>query len=218
MGDAYDIMGKTKKRGETMERLDEQFQFILEMDKEKKITRQTYHLDAETFENDSEHAWHAALMTVLLSEYSNKKIDVLKTVTMLLIHDIVEIDAGDTYAYDEKGVQTQAEREAKAADRIYGMLPKDQGEKLLKLWQEFEAGESAEAKFAKVMDRIQPIMLNAATGGKAWKEHEVKLSQIWKRNEHTSEGSETLWDYAREHFILPYVEKGNIINDCEEEK
>ena len=201
-----------------MERLDQQFQFILEMDKEKKITRQTYHLDAETFENDSEHAWHAALMTILLSEYANEEIDVLKTVTMLLIHDIVEIDAGDTYAYDEAGISTQADRESKAAERIYGLLPSDQGDRLLELWKEFEAGKTAEAKFAKVMDRIQPIMLNAATGGKAWKEHEVKLSQIWKRNEKTPEGSAQLWDYAKEHFIFPYVEKGKITDDCNDEK
>ena len=129
-------------------RIEKQFDFIKEIDKEKFIIRQTYLSDARKKENDAEHAWHMAIMTVMLSEYANSEIDVLKTMTMLLIHDIVEIDAGDTYAYDEEAKKTQAEREMKAAKRIFGLLPEDQGEKMMNLWLEFESGETAEAKFA----------------------------------------------------------------------
>lgn len=196
-----------------MNRLEQQFQFILEIDKAKRIKRQTYCSDGMTKENDAEHGWHAALMAILLSEYANEQIDVLKTVTMLLIHDIVEIDAGDTYAYDEIGIATQAQREQQAAQRIYSLLPEEQGNYLMSLWQEFEAEKTAEAKFAKVMDRVQPIMLNAATDGKAWQEHQVQLSKILKRNEKTAEGSDVLWEYALQNFVRPNVEKGIIIND-----
>ena len=148
-------------------RIDKQFEFFREIDKEKFIGRQTYLTDAQRKENDAEHAWHMAIMTILLSEYSNEKIDVLKTVTMLLIHDLVEIDAGDTYAYDEEGKKTKRVRELAAADRIFGILPEEQGEKMRGLWDEFEAGETAEAKFAHAMDHIQPLMLNAAKIGRA---------------------------------------------------
>lgn len=196
-----------------MDRLEKQFQFIEEIDKEKFIGRQTYLTGAKRKENDAEHAWHMAIMTILLSEYANKEIDVLKTITMLLIHDIVEIDAGDTYAYDEVGKTTQREREEKAADRIFGMLPEDQAKKFRDLWEEFEARETKEAKFARAMDNVQPMMLNAKTEGKAWEEHGVHLSQILKRNEITPEGSETLWKYAYEHFLTPNIEKGRIQND-----
>ena len=137
-------------------RIEKQFDFIKEIDKEKFIIRQTYLSDARKKENDAEHAWHMAIMTVMLSEYANSEIDVLKTMTMLLIHDIVEIDTGDTYAYDEEAKKTQAEREMKAAKRIFGLLPEDQGEKMMNLWLEFESGETAEAKFAHTMDNIQP--------------------------------------------------------------
>lgn len=200
-----------------MNRLEQQFQFILEIDKAKRISRQTYCTDGVTKENDAEHGWHVALMAILLSEYANEPIDVLKTVTMLLIHDIVEIDAGDTYAYDEEGIATQAKREQQAAQRIYGLLPEEQGNHLLNLWREFEAGETAEAKFAKVMDRVQPIMLNAATDGKAWQEHQVQLRKILNRNEKTAEGSTVLWEYALQKFILPNVDSGKILHDGERE-
>ena len=200
-----------------MNRLEQQFQFILEIDKAKRISRQTYCTDGVTKENDAEHGWHAALMAILLSEYANEPIDVLKTVTMLLIHDIVEIDAGDTYAYDEEGIATQAKREQQAAQRIYGLLPEEQGNRLLNLWREFEAGETAEAKFAKAMDRVQPIMLNAATDGKAWQEHQVQLRKILNRNEKTAEGSTVLWEYALQKFILPNVDSGKILHDGERE-
>jgi len=153
-----------------MERLEQQFAFLREIDKEKMIGRQTYLTDAVRKENDAEHAWHMAIMTLLLSEYANEEIDVLRTISMLLIHDIVEIDAGDTYAYDMEAKKTQRQREERAAERIFGMLPSDQREKMRTLWEEFEACETKEAKFARSMDNIQPMMLNAATDGKAWQE------------------------------------------------
>lgn len=200
---------------ENKSRLQQQFDFIEEIDKEKLIGRQTYISDGIRKENDAEHAWHMAIMTVLLSEYSNESIDVLKTITMLLIHDIVEIDAGDTYAYDEEGKKTQREREEKAAERIFGLLPNDQKEKFMSLWEEFEAGETSEAKFAHTMDHIQPLMLNSKTDGKSWIEHSVALSSILGRNKNTKDGSKELWDYAKENFIMPNVERGRIINDVE---
>lgn len=200
-------------------RLEKQFEFFREIDKEKFIGRQTYLTDAVRKENDAEHAWHMAVMAILLSEYSNEEIDVLKTVTMLLIHDLVEIDAGDTYAYDEEGKKTKRAREEMAADRIFGLLPEDQGERLRVLWEEFESGETAEARFAHTMDHIQPLMLNAATDGKSWLEHGVRLEQVLGRNRNTAEGSRELWEYAHENFIRPNVEKGRLprIEDQEEQ-
>lgn len=197
------------------ERLEKQFAFIREIDKEKFIGRQTYLSDGERKENDAEHAWHMAVMTLLLSEYANEEIDVLRTISMILIHDIVEIDAGDTYAYDEEGKKTQREREEKAADRIFGLLPMEQGEKLRGLWEEFEARETKEAKFARAMDNFQPLLLNAATDGKAWVEHGVHVSQVLKRNERSREGSEEVWKYALDQFIRPFVEKGRLVQDVE---
>ena len=194
------------------QRLEKQFDFIREIDKEKFIQRQTYLTDGVRKENDAEHAWHMAIMTILLSEYANEKIDVLKTVTMLLLHDIVEIDAGYTYAYDEDAKKTQREREERASERIFGLLPDDQKERFQAIWEEFEAGETAEAKFARTMDNIQPVMLNAATDGKAWEEHGVCLEQIMNRNKNTAKGSEALWDYARRNFVEPNVENGKIKN------
>lgn len=195
------------------ERLRQQFAFFKEIDKEKEIFRQTYLADASRKENDAEHAWHMAIMTVLLSEYANKEIDVLKTVTMLLIHDIVEIDAGDTYAYDPEGKKTQKERERKAADRIFHLLPDDQADKMYELWEEFEAQQTPEAKFARTMDNIQPMMLNDASNGLSWDEHQVKLSQILKRNERTADGSEQIWEYAKEEFLQKNIQAGHIIED-----
>lgn len=198
------------------ERLKQQFDFCREIDKEKFVKRQTYLSDKEHKENDAEHAWHMAVMTLLLSEYANEEIDVLKTISMLLIHDLVEIDAGDTYAYDEEAKKTQKERELAAADRIFGLLPEDQGKKFRALWEEFEACETPEAKFARTMDNVQPMMLNHATDGKSWKERGVQLSQILKRNERTKEGSKELWNYSFENFIKPNVEAGRIKENAEE--
>ena len=197
---------------ETKQRLDKQFDFIREIDKEKFIGRQTYLTGATRKEDDAEHAWHMAIMTLLLSEYANKEIDVLHTISMLLIHDLVEIDAGDTYAYDAAGNATKRERELKAAKRIFHLLPEDQAEELFQLWEEFEACETPEAKFAHSMDNIQPIMLNDATGGKAWREHQVKKSQVEKRQESTRAGSETIMEVAEE-IIRRNVENGNLKNE-----
>lgn len=195
------------------ERFEKQLAFIREIDKEKMIGRQSYLTDGKTLENDAEHAWHMAIMTVLLKEYANEEIDVLKTVTMLLIHDLVEVYAGDTYAYDEEGKKTQAEREAKAADKLYGLLPEDQGEYLKNLWYEFEEQKTPEARFARTMDCFQPLILNDATDGRAWKEHGVKRSQVLKRNERVRLGSEQIWEYEKENLIEKNVRNGNIIDD-----
>lgn len=195
------------------DRLKKQFEFCLEADKEKFIGRQTYLSDGIRKENDAEHAWHMALMALILSEYANEEIDVLKTISMILIHDIVEIDAGDTYAYDVEAKKTQKEREEKAAERIFGMLPEDQQVKFRALFEEFEAAETAEARFARAMDNVQPLMLNNATGGKSWEERGVRISQILKRNEITPIGSKMLWDYTYENLIHPSLEKGKIIDD-----
>jgi len=202
---------------EKEKRFQKQLDFIKEIDKEKQIFRQTYVSDATRKENDAEHAWHMAIMAFLFSEYANEEIDVLKTIRMILIHDVVEIDAGDTYAYDEVGKQTQREREEKAANRLFGMLPEDQAKDLLALWEEFEAGETNEARFARALDNFQPMMLNDATNGIAWEEHEVAVSKILKRNERTPRGSVELWDYARENFIEKNVSLGHIIDDREQE-
>lgn len=198
---------------ETPERLKKQLDFILQADAEKEIERRTLISSGKRFENDSEHAWHMALMAILLSEYANEEIDVLKTVTMILIHDIVEIDAGDTYCYDYELGKSQREREVKAANRIYALLPDDQGKKLRALWDEFEANETPEAHFAHAMDCLQPTMLNDATNGEMWKKNGIKLSQVLKRNEYTEKGSKTLWDYQLNELILKNAEKGNLKNE-----
>ncbi len=188
-----------------IERLKQQFAFIQEIDKEKTIFRQTYLSDASRKENDAEHSWHMAVMAILLSEYSNEKIDLLKTVSMILVHDLVEIYAGDTYAYDTTGNSDKAEREMKAADKLFALLPEDQRDKFRALWDEFELGDTPEAKFAMTMDRIQPLMLNNASGGRSWKEHDVKASQVYGRNMSTAQGAELLWQYADENFIQPNI-------------
>ena len=191
------------------ERLKKQMDFLLEADKLKFITRQTYLSDGKRKENDGEHSWHLALMAVLLSEYSNKKVDLVKVITMVLIHDIVEIDAGDTYAYDAVGNQSKREREVKAADRIFNILPEDQAKKFRQLWEEFEAYETPEAKFAHVCDNVQPLMLNDATDGLAWREHDVKKSQVLQRNSRTGEGSQVMMEYINK-ILDKNVESGNL--------
>ena len=195
------------------ERLEQQMAFCLEIDKEKFIGRQTYLTGAVRRENDAEHAWHMAIMTILLSEYANEEIDVLRTVTMLLIHDLVEIDAGDTYAYDEEGKKTQKARELAAADRIFQILPPDQGKKFREIWEEFEAQNTPESRFARTMDNLQPMMLNNATDGKSWADRWIRLSQILGLNRNTDKGSESLWEYAKENFLQPNLDKGRIVED-----
>lgn len=196
-----------------MDRIDQQFEFLREIDKEKHIGRQTYLADGSRKENDAEHGWHLAVMAVLLSEYANEPLDLLHTVTMLLIHDLVEIDAGDTFAYDEEGLKTQAAREAKAARRIFGLLPEDQKAGMQALWEEFEAGVTPEARFAHAMDNIQPMMLNDASEGRSWLEHKVTLEQVMRRNVSTAKGSQRLWDYAYDTIVRSNLEKGTIIDE-----
>ncbi len=180
-----------------MERLEKQLSFLMEIDRQKEVIRQTYLSDGSRKETDAEHAWHLAMMCMVLSEYANEPIDVPRTIMMLLAHDLVEIDAGDTYAYDTEGNATKRQREEKAAERIYGMLPEEQGNTLRMLWEEFEAMETPEAKFANTMDKIQPVLLTDQAKGKSWREHQVRMSQIMERNARTHEGSEVLWDYIR---------------------
>lgn len=194
-------------------RLEQQIAFCREIDKEKFIGRQTWLTGAVRKENDAEHAWHMAVMTVLLSEYANEEIDVLRTMTMLLIHDLVEIYAGDTYAYDEEGKKTQKSREIAAADRLFQMLPEDQGKKFREIWEEFETENTPESRFARTMDNLQPMMLNAATDGKSWADRGIRLSQILGRNKNTAKGSEILWKYAKENFLQPNLDKGRIVED-----
>lgn len=195
-----------------MERLRQQMEFIVEVDKVKNIMRQTYLSDAGRKENDAEHSWHLALMAVLLKEYSNEEVDLSKVVPMVLIHDLVEIDAGDTYAYDEVGAATKAERETKAADRIFGLLPEDQKKWFRELWEEFEEYQTPEARFAHVLDNCQPLLLNDVSGGRSWAEHGVKKSQIYKRNQYTGEGSREIWEYMKE-LIDKHIDLGNVIDE-----
>lgn len=178
------------------ERLRRQIDFVTEIDKLKNIYRQTYVLGEDRKENDAEHSWHIALMAFLLAEHSNQKIDVLKVIKMLLVHDIVEIDAGDTYCYDSEGYKTKADREEKAARRIFGILPQDQSEEFYGLWREFEDGITPEAGFANVLDRVQPLILNYTKGGISWKEHDVCKSQVENRYAKTSSSSTDLTQLA----------------------
>lgn len=194
--------------------LRKQLDFSLEVDKTKDIFRQTYISSGERKENDAEHAWHMALMAYLLREYANEEVDILKVIIMILIHDLVEIDAGDTYAFDAEANLDKREREVKAADRIFNILPEDQAKEIYDLWEEFEAYETPEAKFAHTLDNFQPLMLNNSIGGVSWREHGVKLSQILKRNSKTGEGSKEIWSYMRE-VIQDNIDKGNIIDDKE---
>ena len=174
------------------DRLHQQMEFLLEADKAKEVMRQTYISSGKRKENDAEHSWHLALMGMLLNEHANEQIDILRVIKMVLIHDLVEIDAGDTYAYDIEGNDTKRRREVAAAERLFHLLPEDQEKDMWELWEEFEAGKSPEARFALALDKVQPVMLNHAAGGKSWREHGVALEQIIKRNELTPEGSRPL--------------------------
>lgn len=192
-----------------IERFQKQLAFILEADKEKSILRQTHLTGYLRRENDAEHAWHMALMVYLLQEYANTEFDVAKAMMMALIHDIVEIDAGDTYAYDEKAKKSQKEREDLAARRIFGILPEDQMQHLRGLFEEFEAGVSPEARFVRSMDNFQPLLLNNANNGRDWRSHGVCKSQVLKRQERTRPGSEEIWEYSIA-LIEENARKGNL--------
>ena len=207
------IIDQTGERGIYMdERLKKQLDFILEADKVKNIMRQTYLADGKRKENDAEHSWHLALMAFVLADYANEPVDVLKTMKMVLLHDVIEIDAGDTYAYDTEGNKTKRERELKAADRIFGLLPEAQQKEYRGLWDEFEAMETPESKFANMLDKVQPLFLNDASGGISWEEHGVKKSQVLKRDERVHEGSERIWEYAKS-LIEKNAKYGKLIDE-----
>lgn len=174
------------------DRLKKQIEFMIEIDKMKNLYRQTYVLNENRKENDAEHSWHLAILAFLLAEYSNSPVDVLKTIKMVLIHDIVEIDAGDTYCYDSEGNKSKAEREEKAAQRIFGLLPEEQQKEFYELWREFEDCSTSEAKFASVLDRLQPIVLNYSKKGISWQEHGIFKNQVEARNLKCYEGSSQL--------------------------
>ncbi|NOR90136.1 MAG: HD domain-containing protein [Anaerolineales bacterium] len=178
------------------ERFDQQIQFILEIDKLKSVIRQSYLLDGTRRENTAEHSWHIALMGLLLAEYAEQPVDLLRTMKMLLIHDIIEIDAGDTYCYDESGVMNQSSRESAAAERLFGLLPEDQMEEFRELWAEFEERSTAEAKFAATIDRLMPLLHNFHTEGRSWREHGIRVNQVSSRNEVMKEGARPLWEFA----------------------
>ncbi len=192
------------------ERLKNQLEFILEIDKEKNIFRQTHLSGHGRNENDAEHAWHMAVMAYLLQEYSNEKIDILRVIMMCLIHDVVEIDAGDTYAYDEEGLKTQKTRENAAKERIYSLLPEDQKRTLTAIFDEFEENQTAEAKFAHAMDNLQPLLLNNSNGGGDWKEHKVTSAQVYARQSRTKDGSEVLYEVT-DQIIQDNIRKGSLM-------
>lgn len=191
------------------ERLKKQMAFALEIDKEKNILRQTHLSGGGRQENDAEHAWHMALMAYLLREYANEPVDIGKVLLMCLLHDVVEIDAGDTYAYDAQGLQSQKEREDAAKERIFGLLPDDQKAELIALFDEFEAYETPEARYAHVLDNLQPIMLNDSNGGADWRARGVTRSQIYRRQSKNVLGSEKLFGVI-DGILRENIEKGNI--------
>ena len=164
------------------DRLKKQVEFMLELDKMKNLYRQTYVLHEDRKENDAEHSWHLAILAMLMAEHANKPVDAVKIIKMVLIHDVVEIDAGDTYCYDTEGCKTKADREEKAAQRIFGLLPDDQKKEFYDLWREFENSETDDARFAAVLDRVQPLLLNYTKGGISWKEHGIAKEQVMGRN------------------------------------
>lgn len=209
---AVNVMSEIQEK--KAERLKEQMKFLIEVDQVKNIFRQTYLADGKRKENDAEHSWHLALMAVLLKEHMDETADLLKVILMVLIHDLVEIDAGDTYAYDEEGADTKREREEKGAQRIFGILPEDQGKYFLRLWEEFEEYSTPEAKFAHLLDNFQPLLLNDASGGKSWVEHGVYKEQVYRRNEKIAETSETVWN-AMQKIIETNVKKGNLKESVE---
>ena len=187
--------------------LSKQVSFIQEIDKIKYIQRKTKLFNSDRCENDAEHSWHLAMMTIVLAEHSDTPIDVLKVLKMVLIHDIVEIDAGDIFMYDTQKSHTNTENERMAAIRIFGLLPTEQGDELIAIWEEFETGVTNEAKFAKSMDRFEPLLQNVSNNGGTWKEFDVDFSKVIEKKKVIKEGSSTLWKYA-ENLLNESVDKG----------
>ena len=191
------------------ERIAKQIAFALELDKEKSVFRQTHLSGHGRNENDAEHAWHMAIMAYLLKEYSNEPVDIARVMIMCLIHDVVEIDAGDTYAYDSEGLATQKAREDAAKERIFSLLPEDQKEEFTAIFDEFEANGTAEAKFAHSMDNFQPLILNNSNGGGDWKEHNVTAKRVYGRQSKTKEGSEKIYEIT-DKIIQENIRKGSL--------
>lgn len=191
------------------ERIQKQLAFSLEIDKVKNILRQTHLSGHGRRENDAEHSWHMAVMAYLLKEHANEQVDISRVMLMCLIHDIVEIDAGDTYAYDTGSQKSQKKREDRAKERIFSLLPEDQKAELVSLFDEFEANETSEAKFAHAMDNLQPLMLNDSNGGADWRDHGVAAEQVYKRHSKTKLGSEKLYEIT-DGILQANIEKGNI--------
>lgn len=191
----------------TPDQLLQQINFIKEIDKIKYIQRKTKLFHSDRPENDAEHSWHLAMMTIVLAEHSDVPVDVLKVLKMVLIHDIVEIDAGDTFIYDTQKNHSNTENELIAAKRIFGLLPDEQAEELIEIWQEFEAGETPDARFAKAMDRIEPLLQNTSNNGGTWREFDVDYSKVFEKKKVIAQGSTTLWKFA-ENLLNESVEKG----------
>lgn len=191
------------------DRLHQQLQFIIETDKLKSILRRTGLMDGSRRENSAEHSWHLALMALVLAEHANESIDMVRVVKMLLVHDVVEIDADDTFCYDTAGMADKEARELRAAERLFGQLPDPQGADLMALWQEFEARQTPESRFANALDRMQPAIANYRTGGGTWREYGVTQEQVMERLSPIAEGSQTLWTYVQK-LIEEAVERGDI--------
>jgi putative hydrolases of HD superfamily len=189
-------------------RLQDQIKFLIEIDKVKHVFRRTKLLNASRYENDAEHAWHLAMMAMVLREYSNETVDLIRVLKMVLIHDLVEIDAGDFFLYDEAAAKQKEEAEAKAAARVFGLLPEDQGREFNELWEEFEQRKTPEARFAAALDRLEPLMQNAHTEGCTWKKHGIKRDQVIRKNKPIlTAGSEELWTFV-EALLEESAQKG----------
>jgi putative hydrolase of HD superfamily len=195
---------------EDNERFSKQLDFIVEIDKLKHVERQSALCDGTRQENDPEHSWHIATMAMLFTEYANEKVDQLKVIKMLLIHDLVEIYAGDTFAYDMVGNSTKEKREKEAAKKIFGLLPQDQAEEMLDLWNEFESLATSEARFASALDKLQPLILSYNNKGWSWKKHGVVSSQIHESKKDMASGSEDLWEYAK-RLIQESIDGGFLV-------
>lgn len=189
------------------ERLQKQLEFMLELDKMKNLYRQTYVLHEDRKENDAEHSWHLSLMAFMLAEYSSEPVDVAHVMKMVILHDVVEIDAGDTYCYDTEGYKSKAEREEKSAQRIFGLLPDDQREEFYGLWREFEDCQTPDAKFAALLDRLQPLLLNYSKSGISWREHGISEKQVTDRNLAYFDSAPELGDVIKQ-VIKDAVKKG----------
>jgi putative hydrolases of HD superfamily len=198
-------------------RLAQQIEFLVEIDKLKQVLRRTYLIDASRRENDAEHSWHLGLMAILLVEHAGSpQLDLLRVLKMVLVHDLVEIDAGDTFAYDEVGARDKGARETAAAERIFHLLPADQAAELRALWDEFEARQTPEARYAAALDRFQPMLHNYRTQGKAWQEHGITADQVLARNQHMAQGAPALWEYAQ-RFVADAVARGYLRPAAENE-